>query len=74
MRRRIPLSPTQSVAFAMGRVLIAFNNWSRDADAALDVERAMLIDFAVQHPRSIRALVPELESDDPSARVPQARP
>lgn len=62
MKRRIPLSPTQSVAFAMGRTLIVFDTWSRAGNSALDVERAMLIDFAVQHPRSVRTLVPELDA------------
>lgn len=61
MKRRIPLTPTQSAAFAMGRALIVFDTWSRGANAALDVERAMLIDFAVQHPRAVRALVPDLD-------------
>jgi hypothetical protein len=62
MKRRIPLSPTQSAAFAMGRALIVFDSWSRGGETALDVERAMLIDFAVQHPRSVRTLVPELDA------------
>jgi hypothetical protein len=46
----------------MGRALIVFDSWSRGGDAALDIERAMLIDFAVQHPRSVRTLVPELDA------------
>lgn len=62
MKRRIPLSPTQSAAFAMGRALIVLDTWSRGGDAGLDVERAILIDFAVQHPRAVRGLVPELDA------------
>jgi hypothetical protein len=46
----------------MGRALIVFDSWYRAGDIGLDVERAMLIDFAVQHPRSVRALVPELDA------------
>lgn len=61
MKRRIPLSPIQSAAYAMGRALIVFDTWSRNGGGALDVERAMLIDFALQHPRAIRSLVPDLE-------------
>jgi hypothetical protein len=63
MKRRSPLSPNQSAAFAMGRALLVFDVWSRggESPAPIDVERAMLIDFAAQHPRSVRTTVPELE-------------
>ena len=60
MKRRAPLSPTQSAAFAMGRVLLVFDSWHRKGGAALDAERAMLIDFSAQHPRSIVGLVPSV--------------
>ena len=62
MKRRVPLSPIQSAAFAMGRGLIIFETWYRQTDAALDVDRAILLDFAVQHPRSVRSLVPDVDA------------
>lgn len=60
MTRRAPLSPIQSAAYAMGRVLVLFEVWERRAAPALDSERAMLLDFAAQHPRALSGLVPEL--------------
>jgi hypothetical protein len=44
----------------MGRTLLVFDTWHRQAGAPLDAERAMLIDFAAQHPRSIVGLVPSV--------------
>lgn len=61
MRRRIPLSPTQSAAFSMGRVLLLLDTWSRASETPLDFERAMLIDFGALHPRAIVGIVPQLD-------------
>jgi hypothetical protein len=61
MKRRIPLSPTQSAAFSMGRVLLLLDGWNRVTDGPLEFERAMLIDFGALHPRSILTIVPELD-------------
>lgn len=58
MKRRVPLSPAQSASFSMGRTLLVFESWARLFGAPIELERAMLIDFAVQYPRSIGALVP----------------
>jgi len=52
------LSPAQSASFAMGRTLLVFESWARIVTAPIELERAMLVDFAVQYPRSIGALVP----------------
>jgi hypothetical protein len=60
VKLRAPLSPTQSAAFAMGRALLVFDTWYRQAGVPLDAERAMLIDFAAQHPRSIVGLAPSV--------------
>lgn len=49
------------MAFAMGRVLILFDVWSHQEETPLDVERAILLDFALQHPRSVKALLPGLD-------------
>lgn len=61
MRHRAPLSPSQSGTFAMGRALIVFEAWSRRTEQPLDFERASLVDFALQHPQPIPAIVPEVE-------------
>jgi hypothetical protein len=37
---------------------MVFEAWHRQAASGLDIERATLIDFAAQHPRSLGALVP----------------
>jgi hypothetical protein len=56
MRRRIPLSPAQSASFSMGRQLICLDSWRCLSDGPVELERAMLIDFALQHPRSVSSL------------------
>jgi hypothetical protein len=56
--KKVPLSPGQAAAFAMGRTLLVFESWVRHTEAAIELERAMLIDFAVQYPRSIASLLP----------------
>jgi hypothetical protein len=62
MRRRVLLSPAQSASFAMGRTLLVFESWAQQVASPIELERAMLVDFAVQYPRSIGALVPALPS------------
>lgn len=42
----------------MGRTLLVFESWARVVAAPIELERAMLVDFAVQYPRSIGAIVP----------------
>src|SRR5678816_3531103 len=54
------LSPAQSASFGMGRTLLVFESWARVVAAPIELERAMLVDFAVQYPRSIGALVPAI--------------
>lgn len=60
MKQRVLLSPAQSASFAMGRTLLVFESWARIVAAPIELERAMLVDFAVQYPRSIGALVPAI--------------
>lgn len=62
MKQRVLLSPAQSASFAMGRTLLVFESWARVASAPIELERAMLVDFAVQYPRSIGMLVPAVPS------------
>lgn len=59
---RAPQSPSQSATFAMARVLILFAVWQRVAglDEPLELERAMLIDFASQYPRTLTRSLPAL--------------
>jgi hypothetical protein len=59
--RKVPLSPGQHSAYSMGRVLILFDTWATQETIPLDLERAMLIDFASQYPRPFVKLVPSLE-------------
>jgi hypothetical protein len=54
------LSPSQQAAYTMGRSLLVIDGWARMTDAPIEFERAMLIDFAVQYPRSLGELVPTL--------------
>jgi hypothetical protein len=56
--KRVLLSPAQSASFSMGRTLLVFESWARQVSTPVELERVMLIDFAVQYPRSIGALVP----------------
>ena len=58
MKRRTPLSPAQSAAYTTGRTLLVLDSWRRHSDAPVELDRAMLIDFAVQYPRSISSLIP----------------
>jgi hypothetical protein len=58
MKRRVVLSPTQSGAYTMGRTLLVFDAWERQIGTPIDIDRAMVIDFAVQHPRSLGDLAP----------------
>ncbi len=58
MRRRTPLSPAQSAAYTAGRTLLVLDSWARHSDSPIELDRAMLIDFAVQYPRSISGLIP----------------
>lgn len=58
MKRRTPLSPAQAAAYTSGRTLLVFDSWARHSDTPIELERAMLIDFAVQYPRSISSLIP----------------
>jgi len=52
------LSPTYSAYFGMGRVLLIVDAWASKNDGApLPFERAILIDFAVQNPRTVISLV-----------------
>lgn len=60
MKRRLPLSPPQSAAFAMGRVLLLIDTWWKRFHLPIEVERAILIDFAVQHPRAITTVLPSI--------------
>lgn len=61
MKKQVILSPSQSAAFAMGRVLIEFETWQRLHGSAIELERAILIDFAVQHPRTLIPIAPEVK-------------
>ena len=72
MSRRAPLSAPQSVAYSMGRVLVLFDVWEDGDQRPLDVERAMLIDFAAQQPRALKPLVPALERVLRAYRLHQA--
>jgi len=45
----------------MGRQLILLDCWSRLVDSPVELERAILMDFALQHPRSVSSLVPGLD-------------
>lgn len=60
MRQRPPLSPAQTSSFAMGRVLLLLESWQQHSDAALEFERGALLDFALQHPKLVAALLPGL--------------
>lgn len=52
------LSPTYSALFGMGRVLLIVDAWTTsNHDDPLPFERAILIDFAVQNPRTVLGLV-----------------
>lgn len=52
------LSPTYSAFFGMGRVLLIVEAWvSKNDGSPLPFERAILIDFAVQNPRTVIGLV-----------------
>jgi hypothetical protein len=51
------LSPTYSTFFGMGRVLLIVDAWVSKNNEPLPFERAILIDFAVQNPRTIIGLV-----------------
>ena len=46
MKKRVPLSPSQAAAFTMGRTLLVFESWAHHSDSPVELERAMLIDFA----------------------------
>jgi hypothetical protein len=61
MTRRLALSPSQSSAFAMSRVLLVLDAWREANDAGVDLDRAILLDFAVQHPRALASLVPDVQ-------------
>lgn len=60
MKKQLILSSSQSAAFSMGRVLIELESWYASNDSVLEVERAILIDFGVQHPRAFVRILPEL--------------
>ncbi len=62
MRSPIIVSPLQSAHFAMGRVLLTFAQWNELYKIPLELERAMVIDFAVQYPRSFTGLLPLLSN------------
>lgn len=52
------LSPTYSAFFGMGRVLLIVDAWgSTNNGDPLQFERAILVDFAVQNPRTVIGLV-----------------
>ena len=51
------LSPTYSAFFGMGRVLLIVDAWASKTNEPLPFERAILVDFAVQYPRSVIGLV-----------------
>ena len=61
MSRRIPLSPNQSTVFAMGRTLVLLDSWAKVAGSPVEFDRAMLLDFASQHPRLLIRIVPEID-------------
>lgn len=61
MKRRLPLSPQLAASFSMGLSLIVFESWWGVHREPLVFERAMLLDFALRHPRAISAIVPELK-------------
>lgn len=51
------LSPTYSAFFGMGRVLLIVDAWASKNNDPLPFERAILVDFAVQNPRTVIGLV-----------------
>lgn len=60
MKRTIPLSPTQSMAYAMGRGLLLLDRWASLTARPIDAERAMLVDFSLQYPRVLVPIMPEI--------------
>jgi len=46
----------------MGRLLILLDSWRHLSDGPVELERAMLMDFALQHPRSVISLVQDLST------------
>jgi hypothetical protein len=46
----------------MGRSLLVMDAWAKMTAEPIEFERAMLIDFALQYPRSIGTLVPSVPS------------
>lgn len=61
MKQSLIISPHQSAHFAMARVLLTLDQWKGRRNKPIEIERAMLIDFAVQYPRAFARLVPEVE-------------
>ncbi|MBX9771897.1 MAG: hypothetical protein K2X29_11025 [Candidatus Obscuribacterales bacterium] len=59
-RSALALSPTQSAHFSMGRTLLTFVQWHIKYERPIELERAMVFDFAVQYPRTFATLVPEV--------------
>jgi hypothetical protein len=59
--KRYILSPAQSLYYSMGRGLIVFKSWKQvNPETPLEFEKAVLIDFALQHPKAIEKLVPTI--------------
>lgn len=60
MPKLAALSPLQSASFNMGRVLIEIDTWKLLHGTPLEIERGVLIDFIVQHPRAVVHIFPDL--------------
>lgn len=58
--RRVLLSPIQTATYGMARVLLVCDAWDELHSAPIDLERAMLIDFAAEFPRSMTKVVPDV--------------
>src|ERR1700733_10303480 len=72
MKQEALLSPSQQAAYTMGRSLLVMDAWSRMTAGPIEFERAMLIDFALQYPRSVGSLVPSLPAITRAHGIDQA--
>lgn len=60
MKRSTAFSPVQAASFSMGRVAILFETWWASESTPLEFDRALLLDFGTQYPRSVATIVPQL--------------